>query len=156
MQSSTNAVFSFNTCTDGHGISVGSTGGATVSSDDTVNGLIVSNNQTIDSVNGLHIKTIVGEKGLVTDVTYTDNTLSNVQNAIVVHSDYDKATGGYATHPTSAVGIADVTIDGLSGSATLLYDVLANPSVVSNWKFSGITASGAHGSCKGQPSTVAC
>lgn len=50
----------------------------------------------------------------------------------------------------------DITIDGLSGLATTLYDVVVNPSVVSNWKFSGITISGSKGSCKDESSIVPC
>ncbi|CAK4693730.1 unnamed protein product [Aphanomyces euteiches] len=65
MQSSTNTLFAFNSCTGGHA------------------GLTVNNN-IINSANGLRIKTIIGLKGLMSGVTYTNNTLSNVKNAIVV------------------------------------------------------------------------
>ncbi|KAH9181981.1 hypothetical protein AeNC1_016043, partial [Aphanomyces euteiches] len=68
MQSSTNTLFAFNSCTGGHA------------------GLTVNNNNIINSANGLRIKTIIGLKGLVSGVTYTNNTLSNVKNAIVVRS----------------------------------------------------------------------
>ncbi|KAH9110435.1 hypothetical protein AeMF1_014760, partial [Aphanomyces euteiches] len=55
--------------------------------------------------------------------------------------------------PTSDVTISDITISGLTTSATNLYDVLVNPSVVSNWKWSGINVQAtSKGSCKGQPS----
>uniref|UniRef100_K3W7T9 endo-polygalacturonase n=1 Tax=Globisporangium ultimum (strain ATCC 200006 / CBS 805.95 / DAOM BR144) TaxID=431595 RepID=K3W7T9_GLOUD len=157
MQSSTNTHFIGNTCTGGHGISVGSIGGTAVDSTDTVSGLVVQNNKIINSDNGIRIKTIVGSQGLVTGVTYISNTLTNVKNAIVMHSDYNKSAGGYTGKATSAVAIKDITIAGLSGTATNLYDVLVNPSVVSGWKWSGITvAATAKGSCSGQPSTVTC
>lgn len=157
MQSSTNTVFSGNSCTGGHGISIGSIGGGAVDESDTVSGLVVTNNKIINSVNGLRIKTIIDLKGLVTDVTYTNNVLTNVKNAIVMHSDYSKSKGGYTGSATSAVTIKGITISGLSGTATNVYDILTNPSVVSNWKFSGITVKGSKiGSCKGQPSTVKC
>ncbi|KAH9159800.1 hypothetical protein LEN26_002163 [Aphanomyces euteiches] len=68
MQSSTNTLFAFNSCTGGHA------------------GLTVNNNNIINSANGLRIKTIIGLKGLVSGMTYTNNTLSNVKNAIVVRS----------------------------------------------------------------------
>ncbi|GAB9477809.1 Polygalacturonase, partial [Globisporangium polare] len=103
MQSSTNTVFSGNSCTGGHGISIGSLGGDAVDDSDTVSGLVVKNNKIINSDNGLRIKTIVALKGLVTGVTYTDNVLTNVKNAIVLHSDYSKSKGGYTGSPTSAV-----------------------------------------------------
>ncbi|GAB9476953.1 hypothetical protein Gpo141_00014012, partial [Globisporangium polare] len=78
------------------------------------------------------------------------------KNAIVLHSDYSKSKGGYTGSPTSAVAIKGITISGLSGTATNVYDIVANPSVVSAWKFSGVTVKGGKGSCKGQPSTVTC
>jgi polygalacturonase len=159
MQSSTNTVFSSNTCSGGHGISIGSLGGSTVDSSDTVNGLTVSNNKIIDSTNGIRIKTIMALQGLITNAKYTSNTLTNVKNAIVIHSDYSKtgdAGDGYSGKPTSKVEITDITISGLTGTATNVYDIVANPSVVSGWSFSGISVSGKTGSCSGQPSTVKC
>ncbi|RLN49110.1 hypothetical protein BBJ28_00025263 [Nothophytophthora sp. Chile5] len=156
MQSSTNTVFSSNTCSGGHGISIGSLGGSSVSSSDTVSGLTVKNNKIVDSVNGIRIKTIIDLYGEVTDVTYTDNTLSNVENAIVIHSDYSKSEGGYTGDATSKVTITDITIDGLTGSADNVYDILVNSDVVSGWTFSGIDVSGDTGSCSGEPSSVDC
>jgi polygalacturonase len=156
MQSSTNTIFSGNTCSGGHGISIGSLGGAALDSSDTVNGLTVYNNKIINSVNGIRIKTIEGLQGLVANANYTSNTLTNVKNAIVIHSDYSKSKGGYTGSATSKVAIKDIIINGLTGSATNVYDIKANPSVVSNWKFSGVAVSGKKGSCSGQPSTVKC
>eukprot|EP00644_Phytophthora_capsici_P019502 jgi/Phyca11/557807/estExt2_Genewise1Plus.C_PHYCAscaffold_6290001 len=157
MQSSTNTVFSNNYCSGGHGISIGSLGGSSVSSADTVSGLTVKGNTIVNSVNGIRIKTIVDLKGLVSDVTYTDNKLSNVKNAIVIHSDYSKSKGGYTGKASSAVTIKGITVSGLSGTATNLYDIVANSKVVSNWKFSGITVKASKtGKCSGQPSTVKC
>ncbi|KAF1320488.1 Endopolygalacturonase i, partial [Globisporangium splendens] len=157
MQSSTNTHFVGNTCTGGHGISVGSIGGNAVDDTDTVSGLVVQNNKIVNSDNGIRIKTIVGSQGLVTGVTYIGNILTNVKNAIVMHSDYSKSAGGYTGKATSAVAIKDITIDGLSGTATNLYDVFVNPNAVSGWKWSGITVKAtAKGSCSGQPSTVTC
>jgi polygalacturonase len=118
---------------------------------------MVKNNQIINNANGLRIKTIVGMKGSVSGVTFLNNTLTNVTDAIVMHSDYDKSKGGYTGSPTSDVRIQDIKITGLHGTATNLYDVLANPRVVSDWSWSGINvAAEKKGSCKGQPSDVAC
>ncbi|EEY65205.1 polygalacturonase, putative [Phytophthora infestans T30-4] len=156
MQSSTNTVFSNNYCSDGHGISIGSLGGSTVNAA-AVSGLTVSGNTIVNGVNGIRIKTIVDLKGLVSDVTYTNSKLSSVKNAIVVHSDYSKSKGGYTGKATSAVTIKGVTISGLSGTATNLYDIVANSKVVSNWKFSGVTVKASTtGKCSGQPSNVKC
>ncbi|KAH9089465.1 hypothetical protein LEN26_019138 [Aphanomyces euteiches] len=157
MQSSTDTLFAFNICSGGHGISIGSIGGDVVDISDTVQGLTVDNNNIINSANGLRIKTIIDLKGMVSGITFTKNSLSNVQNAIVMHSDYNKTKGGPSGNPTSLVGIKDIMISGLTGTATNLYDVLVNPSVVSNWTWSGISVqASSKGSCKGQPSGVAC
>ncbi|KAE8897451.1 hypothetical protein PF001_g29690 [Phytophthora fragariae] len=132
MQSSTNTVFSNNYCSGGHGISIGSLGGDSVSSADTVSGLTVKGNTIVNSVNGIRIKTIVDLKA-------------------------SKSKGGYTGKATSAVAIKGVAISGLSGTATNLYDIVANSQVVANWKFSGITVKASKtGTCSGQPSTVKC
>ncbi|KAG3086595.1 hypothetical protein PI124_g18236 [Phytophthora idaei] len=157
MQSSTNTVFSNNYCSGGHGISLGSLGGDSVTSSDTVSGLTVTGNSIVNSVNGIRIKTIIGLQGLISNAKYTNNKLSNVKNAIVIHSDYSKSKGGYTGSPTSEVTIQGVTISGLSGTATNLYDIVANAKVVSGWTFSGITVSASSkGSCSGQPSSITC
>ncbi|KAG6616002.1 endopolygalacturonase 2 [Phytophthora cinnamomi] len=156
MQSSTNTIFNNNYCCGGHGISIGSLGGNTVDDSSTVQGLTVQGNHIENSDNGLRIKTIVGMKGLVSNVKYVQNQLSNVKNAIVMHSDYSKSKGGYTGSPTSAVAIEGVTISGLTGSATNLYDIVANPKTVSDWTFSGIEVSAsATGKAVGQPNSIA-
>ncbi|KAI9982252.1 hypothetical protein PInf_008151 [Phytophthora infestans] len=155
MQSSTNTVFSSNLCCGGHGVSIGSLGGNAVDQSSTVQGLTVQGNTIQNSDNGIRIKTIVGLKGLVSNVKYVDNKLQNVKNAIVMHSDYSKAKGGYTGSPTSAATIEGVTISGLTGSATNLYDIVANPKVVSGWAFSGIKVSAsANGKAVGQPNSI--
>ncbi|ETO68116.1 hypothetical protein F444_15033, partial [Phytophthora nicotianae P1976] len=50
----------------------------------------------------------VSRKKPHSDLThYTNNKLSNVKNAIVIHSDYSKSKGGYTGKATSAVTIKD-------------------------------------------------
>ncbi|GMF62819.1 unnamed protein product [Phytophthora fragariaefolia] len=155
MQSSTNTFFTNNYCCGSHGISVGSLGGNAVDQSTTVQGLTVQGNIIVDSDNGLRIKTIIGLKGLVSDVNYVDNELSNVKNAIVIRSDYSKSKGGYTGSPTSQVQIKGVTVSGLTGSAKNLYDIYANPKVVSDWTFSGIDVSTSlKGKLAGLPSNV--
>ncbi|KAG3086602.1 hypothetical protein PI124_g18231 [Phytophthora idaei] len=156
MQSSTNTVFSYNYCCGGHGISIGSLGGNTVDQSTTVDGLVVEGNTIENSDNGVRIKTIIGLKGLVSNVKYLNNELSNVKNAIVMHSDYSKAKGGYTGSATSLVQITGVTVSGLTGSATNLYDIVANPKVVSGWDFSGVDViASVKGKLAGLPNSVA-
>ncbi|ETO68117.1 hypothetical protein F444_15022, partial [Phytophthora nicotianae P1976] len=53
------------------------------------------------------------------------------------------------------VQITGVTVSGLTGSATNLYDIVANPKVVSDWTFSGIQVSAsANGKAVGQPNSL--
>uniref|UniRef100_A0AAV1T6V9 endo-polygalacturonase n=1 Tax=Peronospora matthiolae TaxID=2874970 RepID=A0AAV1T6V9_9STRA len=157
MQSSTNTVFSFNYCNGSHGISIGSLGGPLQNINTTVDNLLVLNNVIENSSNGLRIKTIIDLKGLVTNVRYINNRLVNVKHAIVIHSDYNKTRGGYSGQPTSLVKITNITIDGLFGSALNLYDIKANPDVVSNLKFTNIAVNVTNiGNCTGAPSNVQC
>lgn len=156
MQSSNNTVFSNNYCNGGHGISIGSLGGTVADESDILNGLKVINNTIVDNDNGIRIKTIIGLVGLVANVEYIDNTIENCKNGIVVHSDYNKTKGGYSGTPTSMVPITNITIDGLSGSAKNIYDIKANPDVVSNWEFKNLDVTGGAGSCSGQPSNIVC
>ncbi|KAL3657395.1 hypothetical protein V7S43_017714 [Phytophthora oleae] len=157
MQSSTNTLFSNNYCCGTHGISIGSLGGPEQNSSTTVDGLIVTGNTIVNSTNGIRIKTIIGLKGLVTNAVYTNNELVNVTNAIVMHSDYNKTKGGYAGTPTSLVKITNITIDGLKGTAKNLYDIVANPDVVSNWDFKNLDVTAtSNGNCTGEPSNIQC
>ncbi|KAG3133448.1 hypothetical protein PI126_g19183 [Phytophthora idaei] len=157
MQSSTNIVFSNNYCCGTHGISIGSLGGPEQNSSTTVDGLTVTGNTIVNSTNGIRIKTIIGLKGLVTNAVYTNNELLNVTHAIVLHSDYNKTKGGYAGTPTSLVKITNITIDGLRGTAKNLYDIVANPDVVSNWDFKNVdVVVSSNGNCTGEPSNIQC
>ncbi|KAG6950402.1 hypothetical protein JG688_00014173 [Phytophthora aleatoria] len=156
MQSSTNTIFSNNLCSGSHGISVGSIGGSVVDQTTTVSGLTVQGNTIQNSDNGLRIKAIIGMKGLVTNVKYINNKLENVENAIAIHSDYSRSARAYSGAPTSLVTISDITVDGLTGSADTVYDIVVNPTAVSGWTFKGITVSGAKGTCKGQPNGITC
>ena len=157
MQSSTNTVFSFNCYNGSHGVSIGSLGSPLQNINTTVDNLLVLNNVIENSSNGLRIKTIIDLKGLVTNVRYVNNRLVNVKHAIVIHSDYNKTRGGYSGRPTSLVGITNITINGLFGSALNLYDIKANPDVASNLKFTNIAINVTNiGNCTGAPSNVQC
>ncbi|RQM15862.1 hypothetical protein KXD40_009421 [Peronospora effusa] len=155
IQSSTNTVFRDNYCCGGYGISIGSIGGNSINQSTTVQGLLVKGNTIVDSVNGLRIKTIIELKGLVSDVKYVDNELMNVKNAIVIRSDYSMSKDAYTNTATSQVQITGVTVSGLTGSATNLYDISINPNVVSDWTLSGIhVTTSAMGMLAGLPKSL--
>ncbi|CEG47810.1 hypothetical protein L916_14504 [Plasmopara halstedii] len=155
MQSSTNTVFINNYCCGGHGISLGSIGGMMIDESTTVTGLLVQGNTIEKSENGIRIKAIIGLKGFVSDVNYVDNKVLNVENAVVIHSDYSKDRGRYSGAPTSLVTIKDIVISGLTGTATTLYDIVTNSKVVSDWDFSGLSVSASEkGTVSGLPSGI--
>jgi polygalacturonase len=62
-------------CSGGHGLSIGSVGGR---SDNTVDTVTFSNSQVTDSVNGIRVKASVGTTGKINKVTYTGITLSSI------------------------------------------------------------------------------
>ncbi|EGZ15278.1 hypothetical protein PHYSODRAFT_259951 [Phytophthora sojae] len=113
MQSSTNTFFTNNYCSGSHGISIGSLGGNAVDESTTVAGLTVEGNTIVNSDNGLRIKTVIGLKGLVSNVKYLNNKLQNVESAIAIHSDYSRSKGSYSGAPTSQVTITDITVNGV-------------------------------------------
>ncbi|UIZ28620.1 hypothetical protein KXD40_009407 [Peronospora effusa] len=157
MQSSINTTFSGNTCSGGHGISIGSLGGKVVDETTTVSGLYAEGNIIINSDNGLRIKTVTDtgmDNGVVTNVKYIKNVLKNVRNAIAIHADYSRPLGAYNGIADSLVTISDVTVDGLTGSVGQKYDIVLNPRVVSKWTFSNIKLSAPEGTCRGQPTGI--
>ncbi|KAG3077694.1 hypothetical protein PC122_g13035 [Phytophthora cactorum] len=91
---------------------------------------VLGDKTTRSGLNGIRIRTIIDLYGSITGATYTDNTLSNVENAIVFYLDYSKSEGVYTGGATSKVEITDITISGLSGTADAIYDILVNADVV--------------------------
>ncbi|EGZ16634.1 hypothetical protein PHYSODRAFT_330698 [Phytophthora sojae] len=55
-----------------------------------------------------------------------------------MRSDYNKSKGGYTGTPTSLVKMKQIMIDGLKGTAKNLYNIMANPDVVSDRTFTNI------------------
>ena len=62
-------------CSGGHGLSIGSVGGR---SDNTVDTVTFSNNVVKNSVNGIRVKATEGATGTIKGVTYSDITLSEI------------------------------------------------------------------------------
>lgn len=109
VNSGSNIIFTGGVCSGGHGLSIGSVGGR---SDNTVSDVTFESSEVKDSQNGCRIKTISGDTGSVTGVTYKDITLSGItEYGIVIRQDYDDS--GVAT---TGVPITDLTMDGISGT----------------------------------------
>lgn len=165
-------------CVGGHGISIGSVGGR---SDNTVDTVTIENSSISDSQNGMYtffqnliilhsrltnvikgvrIKTISGATGSVKGVTYKDITLSGITKyGIVIQQDYKN--GSPTGTPTNGVPITGLTLNNVHGSVdskgTEVY-VLCASGACSGWDWSGVKVTGGKKSskCKNVPSSASC
>lgn len=149
INSGTNITFTGGSCSGGHGLSIGSVGGR---SDNTVDTVVISNSKISNSDNGVRIKTVSGATGKVTGVTYSGITLSNIAKyGIVIEQDYEN--GSPTGTPTTGVPITDLTITNVKGtvasSGTNVY-LLCGKGSCSNWKWSGNSVTGGKASTKCQ------
>ncbi|KAI9930752.1 hypothetical protein ASPWEDRAFT_171376 [Aspergillus wentii DTO 134E9] len=157
INSGENIEFTGGKCSGGHGLSIGSIGGR---DNNTVKNVTISSSSVTDSANGIRIKTIVDETGSVSDVTYSDITLSGITDyGIVFEQDYKN--GGPTGEPSTGIPITDVTVDGVTGSveddATPIY-ILCGSGSCSDWTFTGVDITGGEKSskCSNVPSGASC
>ncbi|KAJ7064074.1 glycoside hydrolase [Mycena amicta] len=137
----TSITFSGNTCSGGHGISVGS-----ISSSVVVSNIQITGNTVTNSVNGLRIKTDATATGsTVTDVVYTNNKLSGItQFGVIIDQSYPSTL---AT-PGTGVVINTVTFSGSNtisvGSSAHRVEVNcgSTSSCDGTWNFAGLTVTG--------------
>ena len=126
------------TCTGSHGISIGSVGGR---SDNTVENVAVSNSKITGGENGLRIKTISGDTGTVSNVTWTGITLSGITDyGIVIEQDYEN--GSPTGTATSGITIDGVTASDVTGSVTGKEVYVLCGTKCSNFKFSDVDITG--------------
>ncbi|KAF7187746.1 Polygalacturonase 2 [Pseudocercospora fuligena] len=157
VNSGTDITFSNGYCSGGHGISIGSVGGR---SDNTVDTVTVTNSKIVNSQNGVRIKTVYGATGSVKGVTYKSITLSGITKyGIVIEQDYEN--GSPTGTPTNGVPITGLTLNGVTGtvssSATDVY-ILCASGACSNWTWTGVSVTGGKksSSCKNVPSPASC
>ncbi|KAK7024713.1 glycoside hydrolase [Favolaschia claudopus] len=137
----TNIVFTGNTCSGGHGISIGS-----VNSNTTVSGVQITGNTVTNSANGLRIKTIATATGSqVSNVVYSNNKLSSItQFGVIIDQSYPSTLGT----PGTGVVISGVTFSGSNtvavGSSAKRVSVNcgSTSSCTGKWDFSGLTVTG--------------
>lgn len=135
-------------CYGGHGLSIGSVGGK---SNNTIDTVTFSNSQVVNSQNGCRIKTNSGTTGSIKNVTYQGITLNGItQYGIDVQQDY--LNGGPTGKPTNQVKIAGVHFDGVTGTvakSAYNYYILCGSGSCSDFTFPGtqITGGGSGGSC---------
>ncbi|GAM33350.1 endo-polygalacturonase [Talaromyces pinophilus] len=157
VNSGTNIIFTGGTCSGGHGLSIGSVGGR---SDNTVDTVHIENSTIKNSQNGVRIKTVYGATGSVSGVTYKGITLSGITKyGIVIEQDYEN--GSPTGTPTTGVPITGLTINGVTGSvtssATDVY-ILCGKGSCSNWTWEGVSITGGKKStsCENIPSGASC
>lgn len=98
-----------NTIKHGHGISIGSETTAGV------NGMLVRRCTFEGTDNGIRIKSMRGAGGLVQNVRYTDITMKNVANPIVLQLDYvDNNRPNFKGDPTKVPAIRNILLDHLT------------------------------------------
>ncbi|KAK7024711.1 glycoside hydrolase family 28 protein [Favolaschia claudopus] len=137
----TNIVFTGNTCSGGHGISIGS-----IKDNTTVSGVQITGNTVTNSVNGLRIKTIATATGsLVNNVVYSNNKLSSITSfGVIIDQSYPATLGT----PGTGVVINGVTFS--SGNSVAVGSSAKRVSVncgstsscTGKWDFSGLTVTG--------------
>ncbi|KAI0121526.1 glycoside hydrolase family 28 protein [Hypoxylon sp. NC0597] len=157
VNSGTNIEFSGGSCSGGHGLSIGSVGGR---SDNDVSNVVISNSSISNSQNGVRIKTVYDATGSVSNITYSDITLSNITDyGIVIEQDYEN--GSPTGTPTTGVPITDLTLENVTGSvaddATEVY-ILCGEGSCSDWTWSGVSVTGGKKStkCSNVPTGASC
>ncbi|PPQ65450.1 hypothetical protein CVT26_000102 [Gymnopilus dilepis] len=137
----TNITFTGNTCTGGHGISIGS-----IKSDVTVSQVTISSNTITNSDQALRIKTDASSSGsTVTGVTYSGNTGSGLrQFGILIDQSYPDTLG------TPGTGVVVSNVNFVSPTTTLSVNSGAQQAAVNcgsgsctgSWNWSNLKTSG--------------
>ncbi|PYI18221.1 polygalacturonase E precursor pgaE [Aspergillus japonicus CBS 114.51] len=155
INSGENIYFSGGVCSGGHGLSIGSVGGR---SDNTVKNVTFYNSEIKNSQNGVRIKTIYGDTGSVSEVTYKEITLSEItEYGIIVEQNYDDTSEA----ATTGVPITDFVLDDVQGTVestgTDIYIVCGSGSC-SDWTWTDVSVSGGKtsSSCTNVPSGISC
>jgi len=141
----TNITFTGNSCTGGHGISIGS-----IQSAVTVSGITISNNVVTNNANGLRIKTVATATGsTVSNVVYSGNRATGITGfGVLIDQSYPATLGT----PGTGVVINGVTFSGTNTLAvtSAAHRVEVNcgstSSCVGTWNFAGLTVTGGTGS----------
>ncbi|KAJ7047728.1 glycoside hydrolase [Mycena alexandri] len=141
----TNIKFTGNSCTGGHGISIGS-----IASGAVVSGVTISNNVVTNNGNGLRIKTDATATGAtVSNVVYSGNKATGITGfGVLIDQSYPAVLG------TPGTG---VVINGVSFTGTNTISVTSTghrvevncgstSSCIGTWNWSGLTATGGTGS----------
>lgn len=133
-------------CSGGHGLSIGSIGGK---SNNTVDSVVFADSVVVNSQNGVRIKTNSGTTGSVTNITYRNITMSNISDyGLDVQQDY--LNGGPTGEPTNGVNITGITFEDVSGTVTsdaYNYYILCGEGSCADFTFTNVDISGGNASC---------
>ncbi|KAK1995707.1 polygalacturonase 3, partial [Colletotrichum falcatum] len=135
-------------CYGGHGLSIGSIGGK---SNNTVDSVTFANSRLVNSTNGCRIKSNSATTGEISNVVYRNITLSGIGTyGIDVQQDY--LNGGPTGEPTNGVQISGVKFIDVTGTATAgayNYYILCGDGSCSDITFqnTNITGGGKGGVC---------
>ncbi|KAF7125670.1 hypothetical protein CNMCM5793_001909 [Aspergillus hiratsukae] len=159
VNSGTGITFSGGLCSGGHGLSIGSVGGR---SDNTVESVTFTNSQVTKSDNGIRIKATEGKTGTIKGVTYSGITLSSIRKyGVLIEQNYNG--GDLKGSPTSGIPITDLTVENIGGSGAVSSSgyniaIVCGSGACSSWTWKNVNVSGGktYGSCENVPSVAHC
>ncbi|KAG2420203.1 polygalacturonase-4 precursor [Aspergillus terreus] len=159
VNSGTGVTFSGGVCSGGHGLSIGSVGGR---SDNTVDTVTFKDSTVKSSTNGIRIKASAGDTGTIKGVTYSGITLSSISKyGILIEQNYDG--GDLKGSPTSGIPITDLTVEDISGASAVSSSgyniaIVCGSGACSNWTWESVDVTGGkdYGSCQNVPSVASC
>ncbi|QRV81282.1 polygalacturonase [Ceratobasidium sp. AG-Ba] len=135
-----NIVFQRNTCTGGHGISIGS-----VSSNVVVKNVSILNNMIVNNDQALRIKTKAAATGSsVSDITYSGNTASGIRRfGVIIDQSYPSTLGT----PGNGVSMSDINFTGSMNTIAVASSaqrvaVNCGNQCSGKWDFSQLTVTG--------------
>ncbi|ROV98475.1 hypothetical protein VPNG_08517 [Cytospora leucostoma] len=160
INSGTDITFENGVCSGGHGLSIGSVGGRT---DNTVDTVTFYNNEVKKSVNGIRVKATKDDTGTIKGVTYNEITLSEISKyGILIEQNYDGGDLDGGT-PTSGIPITDLTIENISGTDAVEsggYNIVivCGSSGCSDWTWSEVDVTGGsdYSDCENAPDDISC
>ncbi|KAF8608335.1 endo-polygalacturonase PG2 [Ceratobasidium sp. AG-I] len=136
----TNIIFQRNTCTGGHGISIGS-----VDSNSIVKNIQILNNKIVNNDQALRIKTKAAATGSsVTDITYSGNTATGIRRFGVIIDQSYPTTLGQAGNGVAMSGINFIgAVNTIAvTSAAKRVAVNCGTKCSGNWDWSKLTVTG--------------
>lgn len=144
-------------CSGGHGLSIGSVGGRSNNTVDTVSFL---DSTVTKSVQAIRVKTIAGDTGTVNNVEYDGITMSSISKyGILIEQNYDG--GDLHGDPTTGVPITGLTIKNIVGTGAVAssgYDVVVvcGSTSCKSWTWSSVAVTGGkkYASCQNVPTVV--